>query len=66
MLAESIFSPWTFLGNKRCVLCRFGAALPDDPDTAELAKLSSMGERNDKWMQVQDFGWLKSSASPNW
>ncbi|CAL8469348.1 g8889 [Coccomyxa elongata] len=49
-----------------CRGMRFGAALPDDPDTAELAKLSSMGERKDKWMQVQDFGWLKSTASPNW
>ncbi|BDA44909.1 Tubulin-specific chaperone C [Coccomyxa sp. Obi] len=49
-----------------CRGMRFGAPLPDDPDTAELAKLSSMGDRYDKWMQVQDFGWLKSTASPNW
>lgn len=51
---------------ENCKSMRFGAVLSDDPDTAELAKLSSMGEGNDKWMQVQDFGWLKSTASPNW
>lgn len=44
---------------------RFGPMVSEDGDTESLTKGVVLPVEN-RWNEVQDFGWLKQAASPNW
>ena len=39
---------------------------PGAEDALQRANLGAAAEQQGLWAQVQDFGWLRSTPSPNW
>lgn len=44
----------------------FGPYQPVDQGMVKAFDLANLGRENGMWKEVDDFGWIKSSQSPNW
>jgi hypothetical protein len=51
---------------EKCSDVRFAPYSFDFEGSRERLEGAKLGEENDLWSDVKDFGWLKSTPSPNW